>query len=111
MQMVVAYIDRESFEPIREALVGLGVASLSAWEAVGSVPEPTGAASYRGAVIEQHLRPKTRFECVVGEDLVTPVIETVLKLATDRRFVFALPIGQAHPTELVEAVEPVAVTG
>ena len=66
MKMVVAYIEPESFEPIREELLGLGFLSLSAWEASGSVPEPTSSGSYRGVAVENHLRPKTRFECVVG---------------------------------------------
>ena len=76
MKMVTAYIERESFEPIREELLGLGFLSLSAWEASGSVPEALVTASYRGTAIETHLRPKTRLECVVGSDQVSTVVDT-----------------------------------
>jgi nitrogen regulatory protein P-II 1 len=102
MKMVVAYIERASFEPIREELLGLGFLSLSAWEASGSVPEATITGSYRGTVIENHLRPKTRLECVVGSDQVATVVETVLKHAEDRRFVFVVPVEQVHPTDTVK---------
>jgi nitrogen regulatory protein PII len=108
MKMVVAYIERESFEPIREELLGLGFVSLSAWEASGSVPEPTITGRYRGTAIENHLRPKTRLECVVGSDQVTTVVDTVLKHADDRRFVFVVPVEQAFPTDTIKDEEPVA---
>jgi nitrogen regulatory protein P-II 1 len=105
MKMVVAYIERAGFEPIREELLGLGFTSISAWEATGSVPEPTVTGSYRGTPIENHLRPKTRLECVVGDEQVQTVMETVLRLAGERKFVFVLPIEQAYPMDTVKAEE------
>lgn len=103
MKMVVAYIESGSFEPIREELLGLGFLSLSAWEASGSVPEPTTSGSYRGVAIENHLRPKTRFECVVGSEHVSTVVDTVFKHANERRFVFVVAVEQAYPTDTVMA--------
>jgi nitrogen regulatory protein PII len=102
MKMVVAYIERASFEPIREELLGMGFLSLSAWDASGSVPEPTVTGSYRGTVIENHVRPKTRLECVVGSDQVSTVVDTVLKHATERRFVFVVAVEQVYPTDTVK---------
>lgn len=110
MKMVVAYIERASFEPIREELLSLGFLSLSAWAASGSVPEPTITGSYRGAAVENHLRPKTRLECVVGSQHVSTVMETVLKHAGDRRFVFVVGVEQAYPTDTIAADENVATT-
>jgi nitrogen regulatory protein PII len=111
MKMVVAYIEREGFEPIREELLSLGFLSISAWEASGSVPEPTTTATYRGTKIETHLRPKTRIECVAGDDQVSTVVDTVLKNTTDHRFVFVVPIEQAYPTSTVKEQETVAAAG
>jgi nitrogen regulatory protein P-II 1 len=105
MKMVVAYIEREAFEPIREELLGLGFLSISAWEASGSTPEPTVTASYRGTDITTHLRPKTRMECVVGEEEVTTVVDTVLKHTDDKRFVFVVPVESVFPTDTVKAAE------
>jgi nitrogen regulatory protein P-II 1 len=107
MKMVVAYIERESFESIREELLGLGFSSISAWEASGSVPEPTVRATYRGTRIENHLRPKTRLECVVGDEQVPTVVDSVLRHATERRFVFVVAVEQAYPTDTVKSDETV----
>jgi nitrogen regulatory protein PII len=111
MKMVVAYIERASFELIREDLLGLGFLSLSAWDASGSVPESTITGSYRGVAIENHLRPKMRLECVVGSDQVSTVVETVLKHALERRFVFVVAVEQVYPTDTVKADETAAAAG
>jgi nitrogen regulatory protein PII len=102
MKMVVAYIDPERFEQIREELLELGFVSLSVLNASGSVPEATMSGSYRGATIEQHLRPKARIECVVGADHVSTVVDTILKQAGERTFVFVVPVEQAYPAETVK---------
>ena len=108
MKMVVAYVEHASFEPIREELVGLGFVSISAWEASGAIPESTVTGNYRGVTMENHLRPKTRLECVVGDDHVPTVVNAVLKHATERRFVFVVPVEDAYPTDTVKAGETVA---
>ena len=108
MKMVVAYIERDSFDPIREELLGLGFLSISAWEASGTLPEPEVTGNYRGTKLETHVRPKIRFECVVGEDQVETVRDTVLKNAADRVFVFVLGVESAYPTESVKAAEAAA---
>ena len=105
MKMVVAYVDREMVEPIREGLLELGFLSLSVLDASGSVPEPTVTGQYRGVAIERHMRPKARLECVVGTELAPTVIETVLELGGERSFVFAVPVEQVHPIETVKLVE------
>jgi nitrogen regulatory protein PII len=102
MKMVVAYIDSDRFEPIREELLALGFLSLSVLSANGSVPEATVSGSYRGATIERHLRPKARLECVVGADHTTTVIDTVIKHGGERSFVFVVPVEQAYPAETVK---------
>jgi nitrogen regulatory protein PII len=102
MKMVVAYVEPERFDPIRDDLLGLGFASISVVNASGSVPEATISASYRGTKIEQHLRPKARIECVVGADHASTVVETILKHGGERSFVFVVPVEQAYPTETVK---------
>ncbi len=105
MKVVVAYIEREAFEPIREELLESGFPSLSVLDASGSIPEATVSTSYRGAAIESHSRPKARVECVVGDEHVSTVMGTVLKHSGERTFVFVLPVEQAYPTETVTAAE------
>jgi nitrogen regulatory protein P-II 1 len=102
MKMVVAYIDPERFERIREELLELGFLSLSVLNANGSVPEPTVSGSYRGATIERHLRPKARLECVVGAEHTATVVDTVIREGAERAFVFVVPVEQAYPTATVK---------
>ena len=110
MKVVTAYVERDSFDPIREELLGLGFRSLSAWEASGAIPEATVTGTYRGAAVETHLRPKTRLECVVGDAEAATVVDTVLRHAADRRFVFVVDVAEAHPTTTVKDEGALAAT-
>ena len=103
MKMVVAYVEPERFEPIREDLLDLGFVSLSVLSANGSVPEATVSGSYRGATIERHLRPKVRLECVVGAEHASTVVDTVLEHGGERSFVYVTPVEQAHPVATVKS--------
>ena len=68
MTMVVAYVDPERFEAIREDRLEQGFGTLSLLSATGSVPGATLSATYRGTTVEGHSRPKARVECIVGAD-------------------------------------------
>jgi nitrogen regulatory protein PII len=105
MKMVVAYIDRDRFEPIRADLVELGFLSLSVVEANGSFPVAAVVGKYRGAELERHVRPKHRIECVVGDDEAPIVRETVLRHAGDRVLVLVLAVEEAYPTATIKGVE------
>jgi nitrogen regulatory protein PII len=107
MKLVVGYIDRDTFDPIRTELLGLGFVSISAWEAVGTIPEATIAGSYRGVTIEKHARPKTRLECVAGDNEVSTVVDTIIRHGGERVFAFVLPIEQAYPTTTIKAADEV----
>jgi nitrogen regulatory protein P-II 2 len=111
MKMVVAYVDPDRFEAIREALLGLGFPSLSALSAAGTVPEATVTATYRGAAVEQHSRPKARVECVVGDDHAATLVETVLSEGGERTFVVVLPVESAYPTDMVKLDEVAVPAG
>ena len=111
MKMVVAYIDPDRFEAIREELLGLGFGTLSLLSASGSLPEATLTGTYRGSAIEGHSRPKSRLECIVGADQAQTVIDTVLKTGGERAFVFVVPVEGAFPAETVNTGEAVARAG
>ena|SRR5215207_802589 len=108
MKMVVAYTDPEQFEPIREDLLELGFVSITVLNASGSVPEPTVSATYRGAKLERHLRPKVRIECVVGAEHASTVVETIVSHGGERTFVVVLPVERAVPAATV-MTDPVAI--
>jgi nitrogen regulatory protein PII len=111
MKMVVAYIDRDTFEPIRADLRDLGFMSLSVVEAQGSFPEAAVVGTYRGADVERHIRPKYRVECVVGDDEASIVGETVLKHAGERVLVLVFAVEDAYPTVTIKGAEPALHNG
>ena len=104
MKMVVAYVDPDRFDEIREDLLEIGFLSISVLSASGSTPEATVTGSYRGAKLERHLRPKSRIEAVVADEAVETVVEAILGVAGDHKFVVVQPVDEAYPAELVKSL-------
>jgi nitrogen regulatory protein PII len=105
MKLVVAYVAPESFESIRETLLGLGFPSLSALNAAGTSPEPAMTTVYRGTETEQYARANSRLECVVGDEHVATVVDTVLKEGGERVFAYVVSVDGAYPVDTVKADE------
>jgi nitrogen regulatory protein PII len=99
MKMVVAYIRHEAFEPIRADLLEAGFPSLSITEVKGSGRQKGLTEHYRGSEIAINLRPKLKLECVVENEAVSLVTETILKYARTGSVgdgkIFLLPIEDA----------------
>jgi nitrogen regulatory protein PII len=108
MKMVVAYVDPDRFDEIREELLGLGFVSISVLDASGSTPQPTVTGSYRGAKLERHLRPKARIEAVVADDAAATVVDTIVQAGGEHSFVVVIPVDEAHPAELVKSLAAAA---
>jgi nitrogen regulatory protein PII len=99
MKMVVAYIRHEAFEPIRADLLEAGFPSLSITEVKGSGRQKGLTEHYRGSEIAINLRPKLKLECVVENEAVSLVTETILKYARTGSVgdgkIFLLPVEDA----------------
>ena len=99
MKMIVAYIRHEAFEPIREELLERGFPSLSISEVKGSGRQKGITEHYRGSEIAIHLRPKLKLECVVEDEAVGLVTETILRYARTGSVgdgkIFLLPVEEA----------------
>jgi nitrogen regulatory protein P-II 2 len=104
MKMVVAYVEPDRFDEIREDLLELGFVSISVLDASGSTPEPTVTGSYRGAKLERHLRPKARIELVVADDASATVVEAITAAGGERTFVTVSAVDEAYPEELVKSL-------
>jgi nitrogen regulatory protein PII len=99
MKMIVAYIRHEAFEPIRADLLEAGFPSLTISEVKGSGRQKGLTEHYRGSQIAIHLRPKLKLECVVDDDAVGLVTDTILKYARTGSVgdgkIFLLPVEEA----------------
>jgi nitrogen regulatory protein PII len=99
MKMVVAYIRHEAFEPIRQDLLEAGFPSLSISEVKGSGRQKGLTEHYRGSEIAIHLRPKLKLECVVEDEAVGLVTDTILRYARTGSVgdgkIFLMPVEDA----------------
>jgi nitrogen regulatory protein PII len=111
MKMIVAYIRHEAFEPIRQDLLEAGYPSLSILEAKGSGRQKGITEHYRGAELAIHLRPKLRMECVVDDESVDVVTDTILRHGRTGSVgdgkIFLLPVEDAIRIRTGEAGEEV----
>jgi len=120
MKMVIAYTRHEAFEPIRTELLELGFPSLSISEVKGSGRQKGITEHYRGAELAIHLRPKLRLECVVDDDSVDVVTDTILRHGRTGSVgdgkIFLLPVEDAirirtgeSGEEVLQAHEPTEI--
>jgi nitrogen regulatory protein PII len=111
MKMVIAYIRHEAFEPIRADLLSKGFPSLSVAEVKGSGRQKGITERYRGAELTNYLRPKVKIECVVANDDVRIVVDSILKHARTGGVgdgkVFVVPVEEAYRVRTGEAGEEI----
>jgi nitrogen regulatory protein PII len=111
MKMVVAYIRHEAFEPIRQDLLEAGFPSLTISEVKGSGRQKGLTEHYRGSEIAIHLRPKLKLECVVEDEAVGLVTDTILRYARTGSVgdgkIFLLPVEDAVRIRTGESGEAV----
>ena len=111
MKKIEAFIRHEAFEPIRTELLELGFPSLSICEVKGSGRQKGITERYRGAELTNYLRPKVKIECVVSDDDVQTIVDTVLKHARTGAVgdgkVFVMPVEEAYRVRTGEAGEEI----
>ena len=109
MKKIEAFIRHQAFEPIREELLRLGFPSLSISEVKGSGRQRGVTERYRGAEVTNHLRPKVRLECVVSDEDVQTVVDTILRHARTGQVgdgkIFVLPVEEAYRIRTGESGE------
>jgi len=107
MKMIIAYIRHEAFEPIRQDLLDAGFPSLTITEVKGSGRQKGITEHYRGSEIAIHLRPKIKIECVVDDNAVGVVKETILRHARTGSVgdgkIFTIPVEEATRIRTGEA--------
>jgi len=79
MKLVVAYIQPERLNDVKQALYEAEVFKMSVTNALGCGQQRGYHESYRGVDIEVNLLKKVRLEIAVNEDFVEPTIEAIIK--------------------------------
>ncbi|MDD5707172.1 MAG: P-II family nitrogen regulator [Kiritimatiellae bacterium] len=79
MRLVIAYIQPERLNAVKQALYEREIFRLSVTNALGCGQQRGYKESYRGADIEVNLLKKVRLEIAVNDDFMQPCIEAIVK--------------------------------
>ena len=98
MKLVVAYIQPERLDDVKQALVQQKVGKMSVTNALGCGQQMGYAETYRGVPFEVNLLKKVRLEVAVNDDFVEPTVEAIIKGANTGTIgdgkIFVLDLGQ-----------------
>ena len=79
MKLVIAYIQPEKLNDVKQALYAAEVYKISVTNAMGCGQQKGYHETYRGVDVEVNLLKKTRLEIAVNADYVEPTIEAIVK--------------------------------
>lgn len=78
MKLVIAYIQPERLNAVKQALYEAEVTKMSVTNALGCGSQGGFHESYRGADIEVNLLKKVRLELAVNDEYVQPTIDAII---------------------------------
>jgi len=96
MKLVVAVIKPFKLEEVKEALSAVGIAGMTVTEVKGFGRQKGHTETYRGTEYTVDFLPKVRVEIAVPDEMVTPVVEAMIKggrtgkIGDGKVFVFTL---------------------
>jgi nitrogen regulatory protein P-II 1 len=79
MKLIVAFIQPERLNSVKQALYEAEVFKMSVTNALGCGQQKGYHEQYRGVDIEVNLLKKVRIEIAVNEDFVQPTIDAIIK--------------------------------
>jgi nitrogen regulatory protein PII len=98
MKLIIAIIKPFKLEEVKEALSGIGIEGMTVTEVKGFGRQKGHTEIYRGSEYTVDFLPKVKIEIAVRDDLVTKVVEAVVKTARTGKIgdgkVFVLPLDE-----------------
>jgi nitrogen regulatory protein P-II 2 len=99
MKLIIAYIQPDKLNAVKEALFKAEVSKLSVVaNAVGCGQQKGYTEAYRGIVTEINLRPKTRIEIAVNDSYVQVTVDAIIKGARTGKIgdgkIFIVPLEE-----------------
>ena len=97
MKLVIAYVQPEKLNDVKQALYEAEVYKMSVTNALGCGQQKGYTESYRGVATEVNLLKKVRLEIAVNEDFVQPTIDAITRgartgqIGDGKIFVLELP--------------------
>ncbi len=81
MKLIIAYLQPEKLQEVKQELYKAEVYKLSVTNALGCGQQKGYHESYRGSEVEVNLLKKIRLEIAVNEDYVQPTIDAIVRAA------------------------------
>ncbi|KPK62405.1 MAG: transcriptional regulator [Planctomycetes bacterium SM23_32] len=78
MKLIIAYIQPEKLNDVKQELYRAEVFKMSVTNALGCGQQKGYTESYRGVPIEVNLLKKVRLEIAVNEDFVQPTVDAII---------------------------------
>jgi len=100
MKLIVAFIQPEKLNSVKQALYEAEVYKMSVTNALGCGQQKGYHESYRGADIEVNLLKKIRMEIAVNDNYVQPTIDAIIKGARSGK----IGDGKIFVMELAECI-------
>jgi nitrogen regulatory protein P-II 1 len=98
MKLVIAYIQPDKLNDVKQALYAKNVRKMSVTNALGCGQQGGYTEQFRGVVAEVNLLKKTRIEIAVNDNFVEPTIEAVITGARTDKIgdgkIFVIPVEQ-----------------
>ncbi|HYZ10932.1 MAG TPA: P-II family nitrogen regulator [Actinomycetota bacterium] len=98
MRMVTAIVKPFKLDEVKEALRSIGVNGLTVTEVQGFGRQRGHTEVYRGAEYQVDFVPKVKVEVLADENLVQPVVDSILKTARTGKIgdgkIFVTPVDQ-----------------
>jgi len=85
LKLVIAYIQPERLNAVKQALYRREIFKMSVTNALGCGEQKGYSETYRGAQIEVNLLKKVRLEIAVNEEFVEPTVEGIIEGARTGR--------------------------
>ena len=79
MKLIIAYIQPEKLNDVKQALYAAQVHKMSVTNALGCGQQKGYHETYRGVDVEVNLLKKVRIEIAVNDDFVQPTIDAIVK--------------------------------
>jgi nitrogen regulatory protein P-II 1 len=100
MKLIIAYIQPERLNHVKQSLYEREIFKLSVTNALGCGQQKGYHESYRGAEVEVNLLKKVRLEIAVNDGFVKPTIEAIIKGARTGNIgdgkIFVLPLEECY---------------
>ncbi|MFO7775532.1 MAG: P-II family nitrogen regulator [Candidatus Hydrogenedentota bacterium] len=98
MKLIIAYIQPERLNQVKQALFEHDVKRMSVTNALGCGQQMGYSETYRGATVEVNLLKKIRMEIAVNEDFVKTAVDAIIQGAKTGEIgdgkIFVLDLGE-----------------